>query len=281
MTKLLIFTICKYEKSDDPLYLNKDFLTLLHKKYANLCGADYKVVRPGKDFDLFCEWLKDCNLFDDEYQAIQHYKHKLMKDFSADYDKILYLDLDVMTVSNISIFDKFHWNNSAFVHGFEDDLISNIISLERHGLLSYIPNPRSISVKKALMIEMCKKANKPRMIFNHVYNTGIMLMPKDIIRQIDYVSNLVECHKLINIIKNDKNNFYADFIVDKFSSNNESIFSYLIYINDIKIDDIGEKWHFRFNHRNQHEEVPKDVEFIHVINKKFTELISRYIDDEI
>ena len=57
-------------------------------------------------YRIFLDHLDDLDVFETQYQCIQHYKHYMMKQLSESYDEVLYLDLDVFINTHENIFEK-------------------------------------------------------------------------------------------------------------------------------------------------------------------------------
>lgn len=278
--KKLIFSIY-YDDANNPDRRMHNYVELLqnnHKEYANCIDAEYISVIPRDDFKEFCNELTLLGMYEDVYQALQHYKHKLIYDFSAIYDYILYIDLDIFIQNKKNIFDLIDENSeTVYVHGFEDDLASNVQSLIKTGTLSYIPNKRSVSTKKALMNTLCKTLHRSNDQYpKYVINTGVILLNKKTIQKLNYMKNLKETKRLIDISKNSNlMEHYADYIIINYSYNNESIFSFLLHKYFIDIIFIGETWNYPYNHRNMNNPIPSHCNFIHLINKKFETVFNK------
>jgi len=245
-------------------------LTYRQEEYAKKCGADYKIYKIDDAYKTFLDKLDDLDVFETQYQCIQHYKHYVMKQLSELYDEVLYLDLDVFIDTNESIFEKFDLSNGIGIYGYLDDKPEDIENI-KEGLLSYIPVSTSVSVKTAAMISLCSNANCT--FPNYVFNTAIMLVNKELCDKINYLSELEHVKESIDELKaND--HWWADYIRNYFSINNETALSYLVHRNKVKWQSIGEEWHYPYNTRSRNEKIPEEAKFIHVINKDFIKVFS-------
>ena len=63
------------------------------KNYASVCNADFKLLTPDAS----------------DYDNLNIYKIKQWEKFCDDYDRVLYLDLDIIPNTNINIFSKFDY----------------------------------------------------------------------------------------------------------------------------------------------------------------------------
>ena len=281
MTSRVIFTvyidpkeIYNGDSDHKSTQLARHFNALTHKQeqYAEKCGAKYEVYKLDDAYRLFLDRLDELDVFETQYQCIQHYKHYLMKELSNSYDEVLYLDLDVFINTEENIFEKIDLSNGIGIYGYPDDKEEDLKNLEK-GLLSYIPAFTSVSVKTAAMMSLCGHA---RCTFpSYVFNTAIMLVNKEYCEKIDYMNELKHIKETIRELKqNDV--WWADYIRNYFSVNNETSLSYLVHKNKVKWQSIGPEWHYPYNARSRNKKIPSDVKFIHVINKDFIKIFTKY-----
>ena len=93
--------------------------------------------------------------------------------------------------------------------------------------------------------------------------------------KIDYINELKHIKETIHELKqNDV--WWADYIRNYFSINNETCLSYLVHKNKVKWQSIGPEWHYPYNARSRNKKIPSDVKFIHVINKDFIKIFTKY-----
>ena len=254
--------------------LSKHLKALKHKQeeYAKICDADYRIYELDDAYRLFLDRLDDLEVFETQYQCIQHYKHYLMNELSNSYDEVLYLDLDVFINTKENIFETFNLSNGIGIYGYLDDKPEDQENIKQ-GWLSYIPKHTSVSVKTAAMMSLC--ANLNCTFPNYVFNTAIMLVNKKYCKKIDYMNQLKHIKETIDELK-ENDNWWADYIRNYFSINNETALSYLVHKNGVKWQSIGPEWHYPYNSRNQAYDIPEDSKFIHVINKDFVKVFSKF-----
>jgi|TARA_B100000085_G_scaffold111808_1_gene101989 hypothetical protein len=264
----------------DPTFNLTEYFPMLARKqmeYAEICQADYKIFGYGDRFQDYVLDLMTKGIFETSYQAIQHYKFYCAEQLKNDYDEILYLDLDVYPNTEQNIFEKIKADRGIATHGFHDDKEENIVLLHT-GQLNYEPMERSVCVKHALMQALCmKKGIHSRL--DIVANTGIMLFNPSDIEKLNYTASLNWVIPEINQIKEEGTNFYKDYIERHFNNNNESIFSYLVSAYQLNHQQLGEQWHWVWNHRNANQMPDRKAKLIHVINKQFGTLNGLAIQD--
>lgn len=279
--KRLIFTIHispedlgKYFGTTELKMGNLDLFanTLQYKQqqYAEACEADYRIYKFGDKFVDFTEKLWGYNIFEEYYQSMQHYKIYLLEELTKEYEEVLYLDLDVWPASLVNIFEEIDVNDGIAIRGFADDKPKDVKSL-KEGWLHYVPIPRSVSTKTALMKALCDLHNI-ECNTDVVFNTGITLANEDHMNKLDYFGDVESIRDdILKLRKETK--FFANYIYCMFRFNNESVFSYLLFKNEVKWQSLDEKWHWVSNHRNHGQKHPEDVNFVHVINKQFPNII--------
>ena len=292
MTTKLIYTI--YFTADD--LINAGFENALHwydqrkniernaslmmyhqKQYADQINADYRVIGIGPLFEEFMQIVRQALIFDNDYQALQHYKHYLMEKFTKEYDEVLYVDLDVYPNTTLSIFDQFDLSQGVGIHGFHDDKQENIDTIHA-GYINYLPTNRSAVTKHALMISLCVQHDTNLIPQIPVFNTGIMLSNDQLSTQINYTNSLQDTRIEIDRIKAQPRHYFADYIQEQYTYNNESIFSYLVHRNAVPINPLY-NWHFVHNHRNRSELIPDDANLVHLISKRFDLVHNTHIEE--
>lgn len=248
------------------LDLFAEALQVKQNDWAMSCGAEYRVYKFGQKFIDFTVKLWEKNIFEEYYQAIQHYKIFILEELTKEYDEVLYVDLDVWPHKFTNIFEEIDVNKGIAVRGFSDDKQKDVKALEE-GWLTYVPIPRSVSTKTALMKALCSKGEVdcPSDV---VFNTAITLANERYMQRLNYFEEIENTRDMINELK-EHDPFYADYIHCMYRFNNESVFSYLLFKNKVPWQSLDEKWHWVSNHRNPEEACPDETNLVHVINKKF------------
>lgn len=88
----IIFSV--WSNLDQPWGKHKNKLMSLHKKYAELCDADYYVFEAQLDYD-----------------DLMFYKISVAEFLVERYDEVLYLDMDVVPKTKYSFFDMHDFDN--------------------------------------------------------------------------------------------------------------------------------------------------------------------------
>ena len=81
---------------------------------------------------------------------------------------------------------------------------------------------------------------------NWVFNTGIMLTSRSVMKQVDYFSDIEDTIEMMKELKEDS--MYPDNVRASFGYDNETIMSYKTTINQVPISRLEEKWHYKHDY---------------------------------
>jgi len=234
----------QFKKYYDRLYESKD-------EYAKLCSAEFMLLSPNEM----------------SYIDLQHYKIIMMEKFAEEYDEVLYLDFDVIPMTNQNFFDVFDLNKICILNQNTNLIIQKEIENYQYtewqgDLSSSISNYKKYVIQKFQRDEYhrCSKAfAKREMLFKddiisydeHIVNTGIIAGNKKSISLLKYEERLDSMKLLSNL------------------NNNEIFFSYLLERYNIPFTNIGDDWHRLYDELDTHLE---NSYMVHVINKQFEDV---------
>lgn len=241
-------TVNAFKKHYDKLVNTK----IMYSKY---CEVDFIMFEHDEQYQTFEKnFLKDFPMFTG-YEVINFYKIHLLYELSKKYDEILYLDFDVVPLTDESFFDVWNlskgicvYNNNSYVT--RDPMVNQSI--------------RSPSAKyfncHAMLLE---KGLNPR---NDVINTGIIGAKKEHILELDYFGKFKDTIDLMTKVRKDVSGLYSQNIIDMFRYDNETIFSFKKELNNIPIQWLDNKWHYFLDTQNF---IPKNTKLVHCICKDF------------
>ena len=234
-------SVTDYKRSQFNLY--KDRLIEKQKQYARSCNVDYE-----------CFELTDTN-----YVDIQFLKLLRFEELSEKYDEVLYLDLDVIPITDLSFFDKLNLNNICG-YNIQCELNSNQVYWRNkddswHAMDMY----SKTCAKNAMLLLNDLKGN------DYCLNTGVLGMNKSIIERVGLSNKLNACKELFYEAKED--NIYPNQMSKSWEVNNEVILSYIAEKEDIPIHNIGLAWNFILDHTIF--KFSSAAHMIHVVNKRF------------
>lgn len=243
-------------------------LNEVKQRYAKDIGADYILFSDDQEYADFCEMFRTEYPQISEYDIINFYKHWQMKELSKKYDKVCYLDYDVVPNTKDDIFDAHDpeafacaESNSQAIRGKRLDMIHQY----RHD----IRNPATKYWNAHAML--CEEGYDDQ-ADTDVFNTGIMVATKEVIDQFDYFGNFKEVLDLMTFLKNDEDSMYPSQIKRVFNYDNETVFAYKRIVNNVKIDYINEMWHFPLMENGP---LNLRAKMFHVISKQFELVLSK------
>ena len=255
-----------------------DWLKAMQQSYADAIGVEYKLFHYDEQYIKFKDTFAD-KPYITTYNIVNFYKVHLMYELAKTYDEILYIDFDVVPLENESFFD--HWNLKQ--NGMA--ILSNRkhINLTLHKMIvdrelheefganpSYTSN-RSPTAKywncRALLTENNMSGA------NDVYNTGIVGVTSDQLKQLAYFENFDELLQEMKELKEDEYSMYPPHITDMFGWDNETIWSYKMQLNNCTAQLLTSEWHHFMDH---HSWIAHGSKFVHVINKDFAHVKDWY-----
>lgn len=188
-------SVPQYKRDQFALY--KDRLEERQKQYAKLCGAEYHLFTTNNV----------------DYDNIQFEKILLCEQLTSQYDEVLYLDFDVVPVTNTNFFDKFNLD-TVCVYSIPTKLPKEIIKFRNQDNTWHTMDMYSKSC--------CKKA---MLLLNDVigslecFNTGVFGVNKISAEQLNFSSNLDMCHVFFQQAY--KDNLYPTEMYKNWRPNNE------------------------------------------------------------
>ena len=248
-------TINAFEKHYDKLVECK--LT-----YAEHCESEFIMFTDDEQYRQFKRnFLLDFPELT-EYEVINFYKIHLLTDLARKYDEILYLDFDVVPLTDEVFFDVWDLSKGICVYNNNKQVIRN--RNVSHSIRS--PSAKYFNCQ-AMLID---GSYNPR---NDVINTGIIGARKEDVISLDYFGKFKDTIDLMTKLRTEKNDLYPQNIIDMFRYDNETIFSYKKEINNINVQWLDDKWHYFFDKQGY---IPRETRFVHAICKDFDKVWERY-----
>ena len=276
-------TISKTERTKIVMADNFSFLQEQQIKYAEKCGVDYCLYLNDNKWKEYHTWWKENHPYITTYNIVNFYKLKILYDLAEEYDEILYLDFDVIPVTNDNFFKRFNLKKGLAIVLNEDkeynhfDTSSDaILYLQRVG--------ERFRLKKGFSNRAPEAKYWNSMALNLIrlgdsigfsYNTGIIGVNKEHLNQLDYWSDLEEILEDMSDLKDDE--MFPWYIREIFGWDNETIFGHKVLANNVKTQHLGRFWHFRYWDAPV---IPKRAKFIHVLNKDFDTVKHWMVENE-
>lgn len=269
-------TESKNDKSKREFALYKNWLAERQRSYADSIGIEYRLYEYDDQWKAFDSEYKQKYPFLTTYNIVNFYKIHLMYVLKEEFDEILYLDLDVLPITQENFFDA--WNLTAgiviraerpYAIGVQDELDNpdTIRRLEADRLDGRkYASVRSPTAKywnsRAMMQELTFQAPKEICVFN----TGIVGITKTQLEELNYFDKFDEYLEIMTELREDEFSLWPKYIQEIFGWDNETLFAVKCYENNVKINKINRKWHWFMDNFNF---VPEKTAFIHIINKEF------------
>lgn len=271
----------KSENRTKELNRNANELIYRQRIYAMSIGAEYKLF--GKtDFDEFKEMTTEY-----DFDKLGFFKLYLLKQLSKTYDRILYLDLDVIPNTSLNFFNV-HEPGKLHVLMENCDFDLTLSEEDRPKIYRADPKKKPIATKPEIvsyydrqhrfvksmakqMMNVLTGVNSSEMLAN----TGIIGADKKCLEDFNIIDDMKELTVTYNKVKEEK---MADMlypgITDKFFINNEVFFTHYLEKKKIEYRSLDRDWHFHLMNKDNMDKItdwsyPK---LIHLINKRFEKL---------
>ena len=252
------------------------------KQYADTCDADFVMFHADDQYTKFLQSMPN-SIY--EFDKINHYKHHLLELMSHEYDNVLYMDLDVVPVTQTSFFDA-HDLSKFCIHcadasrsatwGMLNGAVARQLPCEEHGIpLTYEHAvEHHIDQYHWYMKKLCKDAmllceglNDPN---NLLANTAIMGGSASAIQAVKYFERLPDMLQVFDDVINEC--AMGDVITSKFFVNNEVFMSYIINKYQLPCTFLPSEWHYI--------QLPEYTNFVskseahlwHIIDKRFEKI---------
>lgn len=266
----------KTERTKIKLAQYSDWLEMCHKQYANNLGIEYRLYNYDEDYKVFEQHFKENYPQITAYNIVNFYKIHLMYKLAEEYDEVLYMDFDVVPITNNNFFDHWNLNDGIAVLKNRKDidtsfgkLMTDKMNIEKFGK---IMSNRSPIAKywntRAMLMEIDADDS-----LSSVYNTGIVGVTKQHLEQLDYFDRFSDTLKLMDELCYEENSMWPEHIQNIFGWDNETVWGYKMIINNVKEQTLTSDWH---HFMDKWSYIPKETKLVHVINKDF-----KYVKDYI
>ena len=242
---------------------NAELVTERQKQYAKSIGADYRLFQYDVLYQRFFKNIKSKFTEISEYDIVNFYKHRIMRDLADEYDYVCYLDFDVIPNTTDCIFK---------VHNVDKALA--IAECNRLAIRGQIIKPENYNF--CIRNPATKYWNTHALLFeegfdpeNDVFNTGIMAASSEVIKHLDYFKDFEYIINLMTNVKHDEYSMYPKNIQRVFNYDNETVFSFWIRTKNIQIHYMNREWHWLVDElMSDPTHVDPKAKLYHFINKK-------------
>lgn len=251
--------LTKSIRTKNELSIFEDELIKNKQEYANYCNADFFVYGNDKEYKEFAKKYS----FLSEYNIINLYKIYLMDKLAKEYDHVLYLDFDTLIHEKINFFHNHSLDNFIYcqynIVDNVDFIDTNVDHMDYRSPFIKYWNSRAL-LEEELDIEIPSLA----------FNTGIVGVSKKMLDQLKFFDDIDEVLSKMKELKEDLYSMYPPRMRESFGYDNEAIFGYKIFKNNVDYKNLNNRWHYRFDEFNPTIEKfnKKKPIIIHFINKK-------------
>jgi hypothetical protein len=233
-----------------------------HQQYAYSISTEYELFEYDQSYKQYYKTFKQNYPMVNDYCIVNFYKIHLLYELSKHYDEILYIDFDVVPVTNEDFFHVWNLNNGVAILNNNDDFtirLQNSPMFNRKNITNRTPLAKYWNAK-AMLFEEGYSTNI------NVYNTGIIGINKQHLEKLDYFGNFDNTINLMTTVKNDTS-FYPEDTLSTFGYDNETVWSYKSVVNKVASQWLDNQWHFYYGPMETW--IPRKSKFVHCINKKF------------
>lgn len=248
-----------------------DWLSNRQKEYCDTIGVEYKQFLADDMWQDFKREYQEKYPVLTMYNIVNFYKIYLMYMLIDEgYDEILYMDLDVIPVTDISFFDAHHlqsriaiYRNHTYVERTPEELEKKQQEYLRTGINQTVRSPYAkYWNSKALIQELGGVVANAHPVFN----TGIVGASRRTLMQLDYFDDFDNMIDLMTEMKEDEDSMYPTVIRDVFGWDNETLWGVKANLNNVPIQWLTGRWHYFMDKENF---IPPQTCLIHAINKNF------------
>ena len=259
--------LVSHKESKEQFIKHYPWLLERQKAYANSIGVEYKHYTIDKPFLEKVKWFREKNPDISFYNIVNFWKIYLMYELAKDYDEILYMDMDVIPVTDLNFFEEWNLNKGPVIMAGTSD---NQQEISFRNSVKYKHSVRSPMAKlwnsKCMLAELDCNIKKPE-----VFNTGIIGINSKSLEQLGYFDEFDDTLDMMCEMIDDE--FYPDTIRYMFGYDNETLWGVKTYINSVEWQLIGDQWHYFMDKWSY---IKKDSKFIHCISKDFDYVRSWY-----
>ena len=256
------------EKTNTNSLFKKNYSKLkqAHQKYADKIGVEYKIFEYDEKYKKYYDFFRTNYPEINEYSIVNFYKIYLMYELAEKYDEILYLDFDVIPLTNESFFDT--WDLSKGICVYNNNMHVNSRNQPLHKLNHTDRSPTAKYYNAQAML--IATGHNPEC---DVINTGIIGAKREHIEQLKYFDDFRTTLDLMTKLRKEDDGMYLPNIRKMFAYDNETLFSYKLKATNTPHQWLDKSWHFFFDKIWY---IPKTVKIVHCINKEFDVAWDRY-----
>ena len=242
---------------------NAQALTTKQREYAAAIGAEYRLFEYDDKYKQFFDSIVKDYPEISEYDIVNFYKHRVMRDMAEEYDYVCYLDFDVVPNTTDDIFTSHNIEKCFIVADNNRQAIrGKLLDVTRYNMCIRNPSSKYWNAHALLMGE----GYDPE---NDVFNTGIMVASSETIKTLDYFKDFDYIINRMTDVKHEEFSLYHPNIQRVFNYDNETVFSFWIKTREVEVQYMTNLWHFVVDETIQEpNQLNPKAKMYHFINKK-------------
>lgn len=248
---------------------HQSWLEERQRVYAKAIGVDYIL------FTYDDQWIEYRDSLAAQYpqltmyNIVNFYKIHLMYVLKDTYDEILYLDLDVVPVGDVSFFDVWDLSKGIVIKQNIPQIDLRIDDIKNREL-RFLTSNKTHSIRSPT----AKYWNNKALLMDHgidrddlpVFNTGIVGINKQTLEQLDYFGDFDYMIDVMTDLKEENPSMWPQYIQAMFGWDNETLWGFHCTKKDIPIQWLDNNWHYFLDKGTF---IPRTAKLIHIIHKDF------------
>jgi hypothetical protein len=259
----------KNQKAKREFAKHQIWLEYKQRMYAKSIGIEYKLFTADDQWIEYRDKLAKQYPQLTMYNIVNFYKIHLMYQLKEEYDEMLYMDLDVVPVTNESFFDAWDLSKGMVIRHTTPMVEIRIEDIKRREK-SFIKKGRTDSIRSPAAKYWNNKALLMEYGINNedatVFNTGIVGINKQSLEELDYFADFDYIIEVMTDLKEEQPSMWPTYIQHMFGWDNETIWGFYCVKKNLQIQNIGSNWHYFLD---KGKFIPRSSKFIHIIHKDF------------
>jgi len=263
-------TESKNETSAKRFADHHDWLQSKQESYAKSIGAEYRMFERDDQYLKFERVYKEKYPYVTTWNIVNFYKIHLMYELSKEYDQVLYLDIDVVPITELNFFEVWDLDKGIAIFQNDPKVDASLKSIRENSRWRETTDASAHSIRSPA----AKYWNAFALLehegwdpINFVFNTGIVGCTKKHLDKLDYFGKWDDMMETMNeLVEDGEHSMYPLWIQEMFGWDNETVWSVKAKINEATIQWLDTKWHWFMDDECW---IPEGTCFVHLINKKF------------
>jgi hypothetical protein len=189
---------------------------------------------------------------------------------SKQYDNVLYLDMDVVPIKTNNLFAAIDFNRGIAIHTNTEAALNDLHKVEVKGYRKLATKSSRSPLAKHLNTSALLMNIGGHDTYNEVFNTGIVGANREWLTKLAYFDDFHnDLVSMLDVVDGD--HIFPDGYNHLFGFDNETLFSVKVITNQVKTQPLNKTWHYFYDKKETN--IPSETVLVHMINKRFEELL--------